>query len=73
MIVTSLALIYLGIFLVFVGFMLFALRRKGNSEGGAIIMIGPIPIVIASNPRIARTLLIIGAILFVIIILMMVI
>ena len=70
----ALALICIGIFLVLVGSMLLALRGKsGKPEGGALIMIGPIPIVIASNPKIASTLLLIGVIFIAIIIVLMVI
>jgi uncharacterized membrane protein len=61
-----LAMIYLGIFLVTVGLMLLVLKNKGKVEGGGLIMIGPIPIVIGTSVKIVKLLLILGVIIFLI-------
>ena len=61
-----LALIFFGIFLIIVGLMLLALKSKGRVEGGALIMIGPIPIAIGTSTKIIKLLLLIGVIIFLI-------
>jgi len=66
MVYDSLALVYLGIFLVIVGLMLLVLKNKGKVEGGGLIMIGPIPIVIGTSVKIVKLLLILGVIIFLI-------
>lgn len=53
-------LIFVGTFLIISGLMLFVLKLKHNVEGGALIMIGPIPIVIGSSTRIVKALIIIA-------------
>jgi len=69
-----LTFLYIGVILLFVGMTLLALRNLKNlkkAEGGAIIMIGPIPVVIASNPRIARILIIVGIAIFVLFVILL--
>jgi len=66
MVYDSLTLVYLGIFLVIVGLMLLVLKNKGKVEGGGLIMIGPIPIVIGTSVKIVKLLLILGVIIFLI-------
>jgi len=66
MVYDSLALVYLGIFLVIVGLMLLVLKNKGKVECGGLIMIGPIPIVIGTSVKIVKLLLILGVIIFLI-------
>jgi uncharacterized membrane protein len=61
-----LALIFFGIFLIIVGLMLLALKSKGRVEGGALVMIGPIPIAIGTSTKIIKLLLLIGVIIFLI-------
>lgn len=83
----SLTLVCLGVFLVLAGAMLLVLRRRGKAgtekgaegeaerkraEGGALIMIGPIPIVIASSSRAAKFLLVVGIVVAIIIIALLV-
>ncbi|MBC7112790.1 MAG: DUF131 domain-containing protein [Candidatus Methanomethyliales bacterium] len=65
-------LVLFGTFLIIAGLMLLALKNKEKVEGGALIMIGPIPIVIGSSPRIVKALIILGVALFLIILLAMV-
>ncbi|MGC8601688.1 MAG: TIGR00304 family membrane protein [Thermoprotei archaeon] len=38
--------------------------RESNWDGGAVIMIGPIPIVIAKSAKVAKELLVLALILF---------
>ncbi|MGQ9759420.1 MAG: TIGR00304 family membrane protein [Candidatus Methanomethylicaceae archaeon] len=56
----ALSLIFVGTFLIIAGLMLLMLRKKGNVEGGALIMIGPFPIVLGSSTRIVKALIIIA-------------
>ncbi len=65
-------IVLFGTFLIIAGLMLLALKNKEKVEGGALIMIGPIPIVIGSSPRIVKALIILGVALFLIILLAMV-
>ncbi len=58
----GIAFIVIGVVLVTVGILLPALKA-GKAEGGAVIVIGPIPIVIASSPSTARTLMLLGIVL----------
>ena len=58
-------LILVGIFLAFVALGLPASLGRGRSQGGAVIIIGPFPIVFGSNRRIARALLILAILLVV--------
>lgn len=53
------ALIFIGFIIVFLAVALFAVRgfKSGESKGGGIIIIGPIPIVFGSDKRITRNLL----------------
>ncbi len=52
------------------GMMLLVLgRRPSEAEGGGIIMIGPIPIVFGTSKKIVRMLIIVGAALFIVLLL----
>ncbi|MCQ5374287.1 MAG: DUF131 domain-containing protein [Candidatus Methanomethylicia archaeon] len=66
----AVSLVLFGTFLIIAGLMLLALKNKGKVEGGALIMIGPIPIVLGSSPRVVKALIILGVALFLIIILL---
>jgi len=59
-------LIFIGFILVFLGFLapVFSGGRVSGG-GGAVVIIGPFPIVIASNERIARGLLLLAIVLVV--------
>ncbi len=48
--------------------------RKGEAEthGGAVVMIGPIPVILASDPRTAKVLLMLAIILTVILVALMI-
>lgn len=78
-------LAFLGIFLVFAGFLLtfllWPLRADIESEGrvlsvspeapppprrwGGVLFLGPIPVIFGSDPRMTRTMLLVGVVLFV--------
>ena len=79
-------LAFLGVFLVFAGFLLTFLlwpfRFEAEPEGqdirpvspegapparrwGGVLFLGPIPVIFGSDPRMTRTMLLIGAVLFV--------
>jgi uncharacterized protein (TIGR00304 family) len=71
----------IGILLIIAGFMTVAVilllellrsLRKGETKvekrGGAVVMIGPIPIIMASDPRTAKVLLMLAIILTVILV-----
>jgi uncharacterized membrane protein len=66
----AVSLVLFGTFLIIAGLMLLALKNKGKVEGGALIMIGPLPIVLGSSPRVVKALIILGVALFLIIILL---
>ncbi len=57
-------LIFLGMLLVFIGFLLGTGVVRGRTEGGAVVIIGPFPILIASSERAAKTLMILALIFF---------
>jgi len=62
----------LGIVLVVIGFtilLLEALRNKGKGEveGGMVVVIGPLPIVIGSSERVSIVLLVLAIVLTVIV------
>jgi uncharacterized membrane protein len=61
----GLALIVGGIVLVLAGFLLPLLLGKEGArvEGGAVILVGPVPIVVASSPSVARLLMLLGIVL----------
>uniref|UniRef100_A0A7C3FAX5 DUF131 domain-containing protein n=1 Tax=Candidatus Methanomethylicus mesodigestus TaxID=1867258 RepID=A0A7C3FAX5_9CREN len=50
------SLVALGALLIIAG--IFVLARRGRGEGGALIMIGPIPIAIGSSPRALKVVMI---------------
>ena len=57
-------LIFLGVFLVFIGFLLGTGAVRGRTEGGAVIVIGPFPILVASSERAAKILIILALLFF---------
>ncbi|AEM39417.1 protein of unknown function DUF131 [Pyrolobus fumarii 1A] len=67
-------LIFLGVALVMIGFLLniwsFGQQRVegGRTEGGAVIIIGPFPIILASSERVAKTLLLLSIVLVILLI-----
>ncbi|MDH5810863.1 MAG: DUF131 domain-containing protein [Candidatus Methanomethylicaceae archaeon] len=62
----AISLVLFGTFLIIAGLMLLALRNKEKVEGGALIMIGPIPIVLGSSARVVKALIILGFAIFLI-------
>ena len=64
-------LIIIGILLIIIGFIivligiLSSMRGESRVEGGGVILIGPIPILFASNTRIAVILMILAIVLIV--------
>lgn len=69
MILVSLLLVFVGTMLIAIGLILASIRGKEAEkkvEGGAVIIIGPVPIVIGSNKKVTYTLMILAIILFVI-------
>ncbi|MBO3833438.1 MAG: DUF131 domain-containing protein [Candidatus Brockarchaeota archaeon] len=70
----AMLLILAGFLLVFIAVfmeLLHALKRKDaevEKRGGAVVMIGPIPLVLASDPKTARMLLVLAIILTLILI-----
>ncbi|MEN2999214.1 MAG: DUF131 domain-containing protein [Acidilobaceae archaeon] len=48
----GIALVFIGMLLIFVG-TFFSVLEKGKVEGGGVLIIGPIPIIFGSSPRIA--------------------
>lgn len=72
-------LIFVGIILILMGFTIIflalflsflqSLKKSGQGEvksekhGGAVVMIGPIPVILASDPKTARILIILAIIL----------
>ena len=62
-VVLGVALIIAGLAMLALGLILPGLKAGGKVEGGAVIVIGPIPIVIASSPSTARTLMVLGIVL----------
>lgn len=62
----AISLVLFGTFLIIAGLMLLALRNKEKVEGGALIMIGPIPIVLGSSVRVVKALIILGFAIFLI-------
>lgn len=73
----GLTIIFLGLLLIMFG-TLFELNKKSDektkgeekTEFGGVIFIGPIPIVFGSNKKIAKIMLIIGIIIFVVFLLL---
>jgi uncharacterized protein (TIGR00304 family) len=72
----AMLLILAGFLLAFTAFfieLLHALKRKNvevEKHGGAVVMIGPVPIVFASDPKTAKMLLVLAIILTLILILL---
>ena len=57
-------LIFLGVLLVFIGFLFGTGVARGRAEGGAVIIVGPFPILVASSERAAKTLMILALLFF---------
>lgn len=65
LLVLSVVLVVVGVLLVFIGALVSAMkssRERGEKriEGGGVLIIGPVPIVLASSERIAKVLLILA-------------
>jgi len=69
----GLTVVFLGLFLVTLGLLLEMRnkseeekeeRKEQKTEYGGVIFIGPIPIVFGSNKKIAKTMLVIGIVIF---------
>ena len=71
----GLTVVFLGLFLLTLGLLLEMRKKKRGEEKeeegkeqkteyGGVIFIGPIPIVFGSNKKIAKTMLIIGIVIF---------
>ena len=57
-------LIFAGFFLALVALLLPGLRgRRSNARGGAVIIVGPFPIILASDREAAKTLLVLAILL----------
>ncbi len=58
----GMVLVMIGFILVFIGILspILSSSERVSSGGGAVIIIGPFPIVIASNARIAKALLLLA-------------
>jgi len=69
----GLTMIFLGLVVITLGLLVEMMRKRNEetkseeqkTEYGGVIFIGPIPIVFGSNKKIAKTMLIIGVIIFV--------
>ncbi|MDH5362686.1 MAG: DUF131 domain-containing protein [Aigarchaeota archaeon] len=63
----GLALILVGFAITFIALLLLSLFRertgKAERRGGAVILIGPVPIVIGSDPEAAKTVIVLAIIL----------
>lgn len=42
-------------------------QGKGNFEGGVVILIGPLPIVLGKNPKIVKELLLFAGVFFILV------
>ncbi len=62
-------LVLIGIILVFIGILRESTREESEVEAGGVVIIGPIPIVVGSNQRIAKSLLVLAIVLTVILVL----
>ncbi len=60
-------MIFIGFIVMIIGLMSSARRSGGRVEGGGIILIGPIPILFASNAKIAILLIVLAIVLMVIV------
>ncbi len=65
LILLGFAIVFLTIVLSFLRLMRRGERKEAESEkhGGAVIMIGPIPLVLASDPKTAKVLIILAIVL----------
>lgn len=61
-------MILVGFLLAFVALAVPSFRGNARSRGGAVIIIGPFPIVLGSNKEVARSLLALAVLLLVILI-----
>lgn len=63
-IIGGVILIFVGVLLIFIGVLMNVGVARGKSEGGAVIIVGPFPILIASSERMAKTLMILALVFF---------
>ncbi|WP_321419111.1 DUF131 domain-containing protein [uncultured Methanomethylovorans sp.] len=58
-------LIFIGILLLFSGFLLSAMQNgSGNGDFGGLVLIGPIPIAFGSSPEITTYMMYVGFFMF---------
>jgi uncharacterized protein (TIGR00304 family) len=58
-------LIMLGILIIVIGMILTILRGRGSVEGGGVVLIGPIPIIIGTSSRIIKAMIIVTVIMMI--------
>ncbi len=69
LILAGAVLVFAGLILAFLALLLPSFRHgKVGSQGGAVIIIGPFPIVFGSNPQITRALIVLAILLVAILI-----
>ncbi len=51
------ALVFIGIVLVFIGVLFSAFKGGARAEGGAVVLVGPIPVVFATSHSAAKIVL----------------
>ncbi len=59
-------LVFIGFLLIFLGFtlpLLSGTRESGRVEGGAVVIIGPFPILVATSEKAAKTLVVLAILL----------
>jgi len=67
MIVDPVTLVFIGVALVFLGIAMMVLASaEGKAEGGAVIVIGPIPIVLGSSRSAALAAALLGAVVIIV-------
>ncbi len=57
-------LVFAGLILAFLAFLLPSIRyRKSNARGGAVVIVGPFPIILATDAPAAKVLLVLAILL----------
>ncbi len=63
----GLLLLFLGFILIIIGMLISSGGKETRIEGGGVVLIGPIPIVFASNYKIAIVLLVLTILLMILV------
>ncbi len=63
MMAAGFALLFIGIVLVFIGVLYSAFKGGAKAEGGAVVLIGPIPLVFATSHSAAKVVLVLAIVL----------